>query len=571
MTVTRQEHPEVLDGRSAAGVVEIHDVQPFAGDEHVARVEIAVQANQVHLARAIHGAFDAFDDLVGHARVCGQQLVRNEVLLEQVIARIDRVALNVDPRSVLEFRDCADEVDAGYESAELLEEVEVVKFRGPAAAPGIDRNAKVARGVQGAAVDRQRRHDRDLLVGELLRECVFLQDRLIAPTIGAIELGDDGVVITNADLVDAVLVAVECEQPTIAVEAELVECVEKILRLQLGVGQGGAVAVHRADDTLRAFRQGQVQLQQTTHRRAVAICALVAALTTGGGCESGASGIDAEAHTQEVLEWREGRLDRLKAPGGFLNLAGLFWLTEETTTFGAAEDNDIVFPSTAAHHGGEFRLSPEGVVMVANPEADIRSSDEAVDTILIADDTTDSPVTISHGSLAWNVIKRDGRFAVRLRDFEHPALESFPPLEYFPIDPAWRIKGRLERYVEPRIANVSTVIEGLGYNPESPGVVVFELAGQRFELEAYASGERLFFVFGDESNGRETYPAGRFLYAEMPGDDGATILDFNKSYSPPCAFNDFSTCPVASPRNRLATKVSAGELFNPDAYMGTTN
>ena len=98
--------------------------------------------------------------------------------------------------------------------------------------------------------------------------------------------------------------------------------------------------------------------------------------------------------------------------------------------------------------------------------------------------------------------------------------------------------------------------------------MVFEKDGETFELEGYASGEELFFVFGDRSNGRETYPAGRFLYAAMPEDGGQTILDFNHSYSPPCAFNDFSTCPVASPRNRLSTVVAAGELFNRDAYIG---
>ena len=124
---------------------------------------------------------------------------------------------------------------------------------------------------------------------------------------------------------------------------------------------------------------------------------------------------------------------------------------------------------------------------------------------------------------------------------------------------------------EPRVANVNTVIEGLGWAPSSPGVAEFELDGEAYALEAYASGDRLFFVFGDRTNGRETYPAGRFLYAAWPDDDGMTILDFNRSYSPPCAFNDFSTCPVASPRNRLPVRVEAGELYSRDAYRGTVN
>jgi uncharacterized protein (DUF1684 family) len=55
----------------------------------------------------------------------------------------------------------------------------------------------------------------------------------------------------------------------------------------------------------------------------------------------------------------------------------------------------------------------------------------------------------------------------------------------------------------------------------------------------------------------------------MPGEDGRTTLDFNRAYSPPCAFNDFATCPIASPRNRLSTAINAGELYNEAAYLGS--
>ena len=116
--------------------------------------------------------------------------------------------------------------------------------------------------------------------------------------------------------------------------------------------------------------------------------------------------------------------------------------------------------------------------------------------------------------------------------------------------------------------SVGTVIEGLGWEPSSPGVVEFQLGGETHTLEAYEVNGQLFFVFGDGTNGRETYPAGRFLYAAMPDAEGMTWLDFNLSYSPPCAFNDFSTCPVASPRNRLPLRVTAGELYNRAAYVG---
>lgn len=312
--------------------------------------------------------------------------------------------------------------------------------------------------------------------------------------------------------------------------------------------------------------QEMIRISRTLRRPGTVLLVLL----LNGACSTGAEDLERAGLEADVLAWRESRLASLMSPTGFLNLAGLFWLETETATFGSSPENDLVFPAAADARIGRFRVTADGVVMEPEPGTVVLANGEPVGNILVADDTTDSPVMITHGSLAWTVIRRDGRFAVRLRDFEHPALASFPPLLYFPIDPSWRIEATLERYAEPRRVAASTVIEGLGWNPESPGIAVFEKGGETYALEAYASGERLFFVFGDRTNSAETYPAGRFLYTDAPGDDGRIVLDFNRAYSPPCAFNDFSTCPVASPRNRLPIRVEAGELFNRDAYVDST-
>ncbi|MDH3351253.1 MAG: DUF1684 domain-containing protein [Gammaproteobacteria bacterium] len=292
---------------------------------------------------------------------------------------------------------------------------------------------------------------------------------------------------------------------------------------------------------------------------AIIVCLLAA-------CTADEPQIDRVAYDAELMEWRAARLERLKGPDGYLNLAGLFWLEQGSSRFGSAADNDIVFPAYAAPYVGVLETSAEGVTLFAEPGVDLRYEGVPVKSIMISDDTTANPVTITHRSFAWTVIKRDDRFGLRLRDFEHPAINAFPPIEYFPIDPAWRVEGTLKRFDEPRIVNVGTVIEGLAYRPESPGTVAFEVAGEIHELEAYASEDSLFFVFGDATSGRETYPAGRFLYADLPGEDGRTIMDFNRAYNPPCAFNAFATCPVASPRNRLKVRIEAGEKFDPAVH-----
>ena len=273
-------------------------------------------------------------------------------------------------------------------------------------------------------------------------------------------------------------------------------------------------------------------------------------------------------YVASIERWQSERRARLMADDGYLNLAGLYWLDDGSFRFGAAADNDIVFPA-GDDYIGRFEVANGRVHMFVDDGVEVSVDGGAVVDAPLPDDSTDDYAAASHGSLTWGVINRDGRLAIRLRDLEHPALAALPPLPYYDIDRDWRITGKLRRYEQPRTIDVGTVIDWLGWHPQSPGVVEFEVGDERFSLEAYASGDRLFFVFGDRTSGRETYPAGRFLYAEMPGDGGETVLDFNQAYNPPCAFNDFSTCPIASPRNRLGIAVTAGEKYSDAIYFGS--
>lgn len=298
----------------------------------------------------------------------------------------------------------------------------------------------------------------------------------------------------------------------------------------------------------------------------ILISLIVVALAAGCGPRTDEAGSD---YTAEIAEWREGRLERLKSPFGYLNLVGLYWLDGQEVTFGGDPDSDFRFPGTSARLG-TFESADGGVIMTVADGADVQVDGVPIGRIFLPNDLSDDTVAATHGTLAWSVVNRQGKIGVRLWDTANPRTAALPPIPFYDVDREWRVSARLERYAEPRVANVGTVIEGLGWNPESPGVVKFELRGQAYSLEAYASGEQLFFVFADRTSGRETYPAGRFLYADLPGDDGELWLDFNKAYNPPCAFNDFSTCPVASPRNRLPIAITAGEKFVPELYAGSS-
>jgi uncharacterized protein (DUF1684 family) len=93
------------------------------------------------------------------------------------------------------------------------------------------------------------------------------------------------------------------------------------------------------------------------------------------------------------------------------------------------------------------------------------------------------------------------------------------------------------------------------------GTLEFERDGKSHNLIALGeeSSQSLWFLFADKTSGHETYGAGRYLYSDGMPENGRLVVDFNKAYNPPCAFNEFSTCPLTPQQNRLRMAVRAGE------------
>ena len=64
----------------------------------------------------------------------------------------------------------------------------------------------------------------------------------------------------------------------------------------------------------------------------------------------------------------------------------------------------------------------------------------------LADDQADAPTMLELGSLRLVLIRRGGdRLGLRVRDTSAPVLRAFDGLDYFDIDPRWRLTGRLLR------------------------------------------------------------------------------------------------------------------------------
>lgn len=291
--------------------------------------------------------------------------------------------------------------------------------------------------------------------------------------------------------------------------------------------------------------------------------ACCAALLLSAACAGPAAQTGAEGHAREVAEWQAGRLAELTSETGWLTLVGLFWLEEGEHSFGSGAADSIRLPQgKAPESAGTLRLEGGRVRLEARPGAGLTHEGQAVTSLDMRSDADGRPTVLRLGTLSLQLIRRGGRLALRVRDREHPARAAFGGLEFFPVRPEWRVEARFERFDPPRAVPIVNVL-GMEEEQPSPGAVVFEAGGRTHRLDTLSEGDKLFIIFADQTSGRETYGAGRYLYAVAPGVGGRVVVDFNKSFSPPCAYTDFATCPLPPPQNRLALRVEAGEKYAP--------
>lgn len=269
--------------------------------------------------------------------------------------------------------------------------------------------------------------------------------------------------------------------------------------------------------------------------------------------------MDRAAYEMEINSWHEKRVTSLKGPQGWLNVAGLFWLKEGINTFGSDSRNDIVFPDGKIAGKAGYFLLKQGIVTVdIGPGVDVLSKEERVSHLILFHPDSSTNPTLQAGALQWFIIKRDSKYGVRLRDLESAELKKFTGIERYEIEPSWRATARFEK-TEGRTIPITNVL-GQTTDQSSPGTLVFNLHGKELKLDALdEGGDEYFIIFGDATNAKGTYGAGRYLYVKKPDPSGKTVIDFNKAYNPPCAFTAFATCPLPPKQNILPIAVSAGE------------
>lgn len=143
---------------------------------------------------------------------------------------------------------------------------------------------------------------------------------------------------------------------------------------------------------------------------------------------------------------------------------------------------------------------------------------------------------------------------------------EFRGLRYFPIDPAQRLEAEFRAatdhgsFLLPATNNRFLAFSKLGsLTFLGPGDHAVSLTlYQRADLGG--SGRLTALApFRDLTNDDTTYAGGRYLKYFLPLPENP-LVDFNRAVNPYCAYDATIACPIPPVENRLAYRVSAGEM-----------
>lgn len=248
---------------------------------------------------------------------------------------------------------------------------------------------------------------------------------------------------------------------------------------------------------------------------------------------------------QSTDRWRADYEASLKAPDGWLSLAGLTWLHNGM--------NAIMLPPHCGGKGFSVEFHDGRAMLHPEPDTPVTVNGEKAGKVELALDKS----VVEYCGTSATFIKRGDRYGIRLRDPEAKTRREFHGLKWFPVNDKYRVRATWHPYQPPKLIPITNVLGDTQDEP-SPGYAEFQLEGKTYKLEPTVEDNLLFFMFRDLTSSDLTYGSGRFLKAAMPVGNTVT-LDFNRAYNPPCAYTDFATCPLPPKQNRLPVRISAGQ------------
>ena len=265
-------------------------------------------------------------------------------------------------------------------------------------------------------------------------------------------------------------------------------------------------------------------------------------------------------YENQILQWRAKKYNDIVGENGWMALAGLSWLKTGRNLVGSNPMCEVTLPERAPTFLGLIEWSGKTIRLHVAEGVQVKVNDKPVKKTILKSTKEAKPSFITWNNLRLVLHEHAGKYAIRIWDNQRQQRLSVPPLKWFPIDKRFRFNARFTRYPTPKVSQQPDTFDEM-VEDRMDGYVTFHFEGKTYKLDATeVKDQKLFIKFRDLTSSKETYPPSRYCYTE-PVHDGKVVLDFNYSYSPPCAFTEYATCIFAPPQNTLPFRVEAGEIY----------
>ncbi|MBE7701183.1 DUF1684 domain-containing protein [Oerskovia sp. Sa1BUA8] len=284
------------------------------------------------------------------------------------------------------------------------------------------------------------------------------------------------------------------------------------------------------------------------------------------------AGAPAGAAVAAWSAWHAERERTLREQHGWLTLTSLHWVPGSPTSFPGLpgewwSDADGVHLRAAAADG----IVPSGGqdALRGTHVQDVAEGASAFVATFVPDGADPA------SSVAVELVRRTGRYGLRVRDPRARTRVAFEGVPTFAYDPSWVLDVPVRWYDEPVDEVVGGAQPGLEHRVQVVGEVDVVRDGLTTTLRLTGTSGGASLLFTDPAPGIADW---RVLFvdraaagtavpgAEAPDDDvagpdvGGTLrLDLNRTLNLPYAFTEFGTCPRPVEGNVLPFSVEAGE------------
>lgn len=263
------------------------------------------------------------------------------------------------------------------------------------------------------------------------------------------------------------------------------------------------------------------------------------------------------AYIDSIIKQRTAREKRLLTnPRNWFSLIGLFLLEEGDNTVGGTQERSIEIPGLPGGLTAILRID-HGQVSLVECTPDLMLNGKPAKLRILGTDRDEVTDILSIGDIHIIILKRGESFFLRAWDLQAPTARDFSGLNYFPVDPTWRITALFTTFQQPQLLPVEDMV-GTRYESKFIGRATFNIHGASCSLIAEEDDEELLFSFTDLTKTDSTYAGGRFITTSVPVNN-EVVLDFNLAKNWPCAYTPHATCPLPPFENHLKVRIEAGE------------